>query len=176
MKYIIDVPEDMIIKSALSGLTLGIPMLVSATQKGYVLPTNIQLNQYTEPDRKAIEDEVWKIARLIALEVGDGGLSPDDLYECYKSSNIQEVMKIHSYQEAKAKYDKWEKEKEQIRVGDEVTLYDNVKLVVVTIDGTSAQGIDENGECYESIFLNELTKTGRHFDEVEELLKKMREE
>ena len=120
-----------------------------------------KLTPYTEPDRKAIEDEVWEFC----MNTDWSWISEIDT----------KPLREYSYQEAKVKYEAWRKQKDEIRVGDEVTLYNNVKLVVVTIDhGTSVQGIDENGECYEYIELDKLTKTGRHYDEVEDMLKKMK--
>ena len=51
-------------------------------------------------------------------------------------------------------------------------LYDNVKMIVTQVDrGTSIQGVDENGECYECMDYNAVKKTGRHFDGIKDLLK-----
>lgn len=174
MKYIIDIPDDRI--GDFVGSTHLLMPYTMAGHEGHH-DTKLDLTPYTEPDRKAIEDEVWEMARLISLEVDDGGLRPADLCECYKHSSVQEVMKKHSYQETKVKYEAWKNQKDEIRVGDEVVLYENIKMVVTQVDHrTSIQGIDENGECYESIETNVVKKTGRHFDEIEELLKKMRGE
>jgi len=51
MKYIIDIPNEMVIKSALNGLTLGIAMIETSTQKQFIIPTNISLMPYTEPQK-----------------------------------------------------------------------------------------------------------------------------
>lgn len=125
-----------------------------------------KLTPYTEPDRKAIENEVWEFAKEVRLE-----------------EFIDEEGRLHgyisgfnSYSEAKSKYEEWKTEFKEIHVGDEVILYDNVKMIVTQVDhGTSMQGVDENGECYDCIERNVVKKTGRHFDEFAELLKKMGE-
>ena len=96
MKYIIDIPDDYLIKSALNGLTLGIPMLVSSTQKEYVIPTNIQLDPYIEPVRKAIEDKVWEFVKSAFWD-----MTQEDIDQCYDG------WFPDSYQEAKTKYNEW---------------------------------------------------------------------
>ena len=64
---------------------------------------------HTEPDRKAIEDEVWELARKI---------------ECMNIGEIEEAFGISeenspwlfnqmNYKETKAKYEKWEKIKKR---------------------------------------------------------------
>lgn len=161
MKYIIDVNKDRIDCSGQLFIAVDIPN----SQSAYEIPTGVWVKDYTEPDRKAVEDEVWGFAwKVFSMNIGEYA-------EIFGDKGC-----TSDYREAKAKYDTWKKRNDEIRVGDEVTLYNNVKLVVVTIDqGTSVQGIDENGECYECIELKELKKTGRHFPEVEELMKKMRD-
>lgn len=174
-KYIIDVPDEAV--SFMDGeMSFFVePKIKDERRRHYVLRIDEEdVSIYTEPDRGAIEDEVWKMARLISL---DGGLSSPDLYECYKSSDIQKVMRTHSYQEAKAKYDAWKQEKEEIHVGDEVISTFGDKMVVThhwnQNDGTtgvSGFSADCSGLYYDEI---EVEKTGRHFPEVEELLKKL---
>lgn len=51
MKYIIDIPNEMVIKSVLNGLTLGIAMTETSTQKQFIIPTNIPLIPYIEPQK-----------------------------------------------------------------------------------------------------------------------------
>lgn len=51
MKYIIDIPNEMVIKSALNGLTLGIAMIETSTQKQFIIPTNIPLISHIEPQK-----------------------------------------------------------------------------------------------------------------------------
>lgn len=143
-----------------------------------------KLTPYTEPDRKAVEDEVWSIAREIAycmsLQecIDTGMLHDDDIYD--SASGVLEKL---TYQEAKAKYEAWKKQKAEIRVGDEVEYFcgENIRFVVCGIDNGVAYGFrhrpdSEDLDIGEYCEIDELKKTGRHFHEVEELLKKMREE
>lgn len=171
MKYIIDIPKeyesDWVNKSSRLGFELCFPIYETSTNKKYHTPTGLKLESYIEPDRKAIEDEVWEFATTC---IKMDGADSVDVFGGYSLDSFTK----YSYQEAKAKYDAWKKRKDEIHVGDEVVLYENVKMVVTQVDhGTSIQGVDENGECYESIDCNVVKKTGRHFAEIEELLKKL---
>ena len=62
MKYIIDIPDeyenDYISMSPLVGKEFCYP--IRSMNKTYVIPTGLKIEPYTEPDRKAIEDEVKK--------------------------------------------------------------------------------------------------------------------
>lgn len=183
MKYIIDI-EDEYTKDWVNDTPmckeLCMPISIPNRQRTYYVSTGFKLEPYTEPDRKAIEDEVWEMARLISY---DGGLKLTDLYECYKSSSIQEVMKNHSYQEAKEKYEAWRKQKDEIRVGDElkqITVSGSptgAKCIVVKTDGDKMNGIGKDGSLIvcSSQVKRWWTKTGRSFPEVVDLLKKMKE-
>lgn len=123
-----------------------------------------KLTPYTEPDRKTIEDEVWAFAKKVRLE-----------------EFIDEEGRLHgyisgfnSYSEAKAKYDAWAKEKSRIRVGDEVIIKsDGVKGVVLDKDLCGEFYVFTENGCCEEYRIIHFEKTGRHFEEVEELLRKM---
>lgn len=176
MKYIIDLPKEYTSKSSLFGEILSIPIQINGG-KNYNIPTAIKIRPYTEPDRKAIEDEVWELVRLL-INTNDS-----DLYEIFNHIDSEDVIEKMNYQEAKAKYEEWKKQKDEIRVGDEVEYVccdETIRFVVTGINnGHWAYGFkypcdyDESGEYCD---LDQLRKTGRHFDEVAELLKKMKGE
>lgn len=152
MKYIVDVPDN----------------------TTWIQVSTDRLEPYTEPDRQDIEDEVWEFAKEVRLE-----------------EFIDEEGRLHgyisgfnSYSEAKAKYEEWKKQKDEIRVGDEVK--PKIK------NGFSDKGVvlrlyqpkqykpladvlwrDETVDI--KVVVEKLVRTGRHFDEIEELLKKMKE-
>ena len=87
----------------------------------------------------------------------------------------------YSYQEAKAKYEAW---KDKIRVGDEVVYADDPnkeKAIVLRLYQpkqyrTLADILCEDGTVVKMIKVENLAWTGRHFDEIADLLKKMKEE
>lgn len=120
---------------------------------------------HAEPDRKAIEDEVWEFAKKVRLE-----------------EFIDEEGRLHgyisgfnSYSEAKAKYEAWKKQEDEIRVGDEVALQDgNFKYVVMGFHFNTAYLLASDGSV-SKFPVSKLRKLNRHFNETEELLKKMRE-
>ena len=108
MKYIIDIPKehefDWVNKSSRFGFELCFPINETATNKKYHIPTGLKLESYTEPDREAIENEVWENTWKMFLTPEDFGATMGD-----------------SYSEAKAKYDAWKKQKEDEATMKEVT-------------------------------------------------------
>ena len=131
---------------------------------------------HTEPDRKAIEDEVWEFARKV---------------ECMGIGEIEEAFDIHrenamypfnqmSYKEAKRKYEAWKESKEEIHVGDEIRIKTSYSAdaVVIGMDDYDLFIVWKDGETdrIEPPERKQWVKTGKHFPEVEELLKKITEE
>lgn len=139
--------------------------------------TGLTIIPYIEPDRKAIEDEVWEFARRM---ISISGKEVSEMWGC--TTNFGEVMHNTSYQEAKSKYEAWLKQKDEIKVGDEVE-YEScgevVKFIVTGVNGSRVYGFkspceyDDVGDYSD---IDGLHKTGRHFPEVAELLQKMRGE
>ncbi len=168
-KYIIDIPDDRI--GDFVGSTHLLMPYTMAEHKGHH-DTGLNLTPYTEPDRKAIEDEVWEFARKMI------STSENEMSEMWRyTTNFGEVIHNTTYSEAKAKYEKWRKQKDEIRVGDEVIYNSRMRAVVLK---------PETGESYGTILTSEfstiivshdeLEKTGKHFPEVVKLLKKIRED
>ena len=149
-KYIIDIPNE----------------LAEATARYWNETTDMTLVPYAEPDRKAIEDGVWELARIVT------SMNMQDYMQCF----VEDAALVMTYQEAKTKYDAWKKSKEEIRVGDEVRCMDRVGIVVRidSMDGGCNVVWEDGATAY--IGIKDLTKTDRHFSEVDELLKKMRGE
>ena len=181
-KYIIEIPDehefDWVNKSSRLGFELCFPINETATNKNYYIPTGLKLESYTEPDREAIEDEVWEFARRI--------ICPSDCCEDSISAHTKEIFGKEgweirgifndlSYQEARAKYDAWLKQKEEVHVGDEVTskFGDGVVIDIVADESVHVLGKDGHWNEYAD---GEYRKTGRHFDEVEKLLERMKAE
>lgn len=178
-KYIVDLPDAYTSKSALLGDILSIPIILEGGKR-YGIPTGIKLESCTEPDedeiRQKVEDEVWELAKKIG---SFKGLTRDELNECFGYITIQDVMtKYDTYQEAKSKYDAWEQEKEEVHVGDEVKIANTIGVVtrVPEYDEQRVHYIAESGTVYCNNAYADIVKTGRHFDEVENLLKKMEED
>ena len=133
------------------------------------------LTPYIEPDRKAIEDEVWEFVRTIT------DMTNTQRIQCFGSETC-DLDDYLTYQEAKSKYEawnKWKKQKYEIHVGDEVE-YGDCKFVVTAETESRYHGIhSSNGNIVrfgegDYCRKDNCKKTGRHFDEVAELLEKMR--
>lgn len=117
-------------------------------------------------NKDAVENEVWMFARNLLNYTDD------------EWGAIERMLLIDkcTYQEAKAKYEAWKKEKEKLRVGDEVIYHRNKYIVGYVGEDEVYHLVDQ---CWIRVVVQgdyQLTKTGRHFPEVTELLKKMRGE
>ena len=153
MKYIIDVGKDRVSK----GGKLELLCEVENSLPQYI-HTAIDAEPYTESDRKAIEDEVWELHK-------------DIMYHDEYAGGLE-----HTYQEAKSKYEAWKKQKNEIKIGDEVTLTNGrTTSVVIGFCYGSANLLYDNGDVGQYP-KDGCQKTGRHFPEVAELLEKMRGE
>ena len=159
MKFIIDLPDE----------------IAEASVRYWKETTDMTLAPYIEPGHKAIEDEVWELAERIA------DMSYDDFIDCFEGETEEYVYGL-PYREVKAKYEIWKRDKEEIHVGDEVTAKTDT-------DKDMPKGIVTYNNPEQSQFLviksdgtfswwhkGGLRKTGRHFDEVEKLLERMREQ
>ena len=177
MKYIIDIPNVDVsrwVAETPLGKKLYIPISVE-DGKEYSIATEIYAKEYTDLDRKAIEDEVWKFAKKIG---SFNGLTKHELDECFGHTTIQGVMTTYdTYREAKREYEKWKKSKEEIRVGDEVTDNDLDDIGVVTyVDDSCYCILWSSGVVSEDVRKSKLRSTGRHFNITHELLKKMKKQ
>ena len=168
MKYIIDVPEDRISAGRLRVLA---DMENSMT---YWIETGIRVTPYEEPSG-TVED-VWKMVCHILKSPDVGGMSLDNLEECFGTNSLSHIGEM-SYVEVREKYDAWKKQKDEIHVGDEVNV-DGYKGVVTWVNETHAEGfcIFKTHLTRFYRMIGNLVKTGRHFEKAVEFLKEMKEE
>lgn len=134
-----------------------------------------KLTPYTEPDedeiRQKVEQEVWELARTVRrMSISDWG-------KCFELYTLAGIFDLN-YSEAKAKYEEWQKQKDEIRVGDEIVVCDETAVVLWLNEYGNVGGyVYSDGKAYiNGAGITSFTKTGRHFSEVAELLKKMKEE
>lgn len=150
-KYIIEIPDEVPVSDELVPFDMCRPSWYGeAYEKG----------------KAEAEDEVWELARIVT------SMNMQDYMECF----VGDPDLVMTYQEAKAKYEAWKKEKEEIHIGDEVRCMDRVGIVVRidSMDGGSNVVWEDGATAY--IGIKDLTKTGRHFPEVEKLLERMKAE
>ena len=185
-KYIIDVP-DAAVEFMDGEMNFFVePKIKDERRRHYVLRIDKEdVSIYTESDRKAIEDEVREFVRELIHCNSGKGMADDELQSCFEYDLYSQVFKHLSYQEAKARYEEWRKQKEKIRVGDEVaqlsqngTPTGNTCVVTKIVGDEILKGIIQTGEVVSCSSQPKKwwRKTGRHFDEVERLLERMRAE
>lgn len=103
-------------------------------------------------------------------------MDANSLDKIFGEMNFWTILNSIPYQEAKAKYEAWKAEREQICVGDEVALQNgNFKYVVMGFHFNTAYLLASDGSI-SKFPVNKLKKLNRHFNETEELLKKMKED
>ena len=163
MKYIVDIPEEMVKDGKLR-------IWGETEPECKWFDTGRTATPYEEPSDTA--EDAWKIAQDILKDPGKDGMLNTELNDCFGTDDIY-LIGAMSYTEVKAKYDAWKKQKDEIKVGDEVVGFDGIVFVVVGMfEEQQYTGIVDSGM---TVIRSIVRKTGRHFPEVAELLKKMRE-
>lgn len=126
-----------------------------------------------EPQMTA--DEAWEIAKRICTSDYDGYdnvFSRNDLNEIFGNPDYSKIMNSFTTQEAKAKIEAWEEEKE-IKVGD-VVIHCGESCIVTnkSRDDGFYDVLFEDGTTG-SYQRSSLKKTGQHID-IEGILKQIR--
>ena len=155
MKYLIEVPDE-------------------AGQAYY------NIAPYTEPNE---DNAMWMDGYEKGVEAGrnDAWKFARNLLN-YTNKDWEDLMNLLlinncSYQEAKDMYEEWEREKNEIQIGDEVKdkgIED--KGIVTSVLATRCDVLWFDGTVSEDVLMSDLCKTGRHFDEIQNLLKTIEEE
>ena len=115
-------------------------------------------------------DDAWEAARKIQL------MSPKDLNELFSYGDLERISVNFSASEAIEKLKALE-EKNEIKVGDEIVYKDGVKGVVVGISNNGQISVLNDKYAVPQLLIkNDATKTGKHYDQIEEVLKQMQEE
>lgn len=112
----------------------------------------------------------WELARKISVSVIDGGFSQTEMDEVFgiESCTTAEIMDL-GHEKALRRYREYQDR--QFHVGDEVEIDDGIG-VVIKYSNKIIIVMMNSGECAERTKI-EAKKTGRHFDEVEQLLAKI---
>jgi len=184
MKYIIDIPDEYqrqnVYVDGHGNISFAINMQCNG--RNHAVPTNFGMTPYTEPGTKTIEDaqeEAWEFAQSIFYPEEMGGIPDENFKKCFYGKSAEAVLKDMSYQEAKAKYEAWKTEKEsKIEVGDEVMHKITKSIGIATWVDPEANYVHivwSDGST-ENRKMDSLEKTGRHFNQVADMLKEMKEE
>lgn len=140
----------------------------------YGTDENVEFKADDEGQRmKAYEDglnEAWEAARKIACGDGYSCGRPSDIFGNCSASYIFDHFTASEAIDAIEKYEK-------IKVGDEVIDSNSMsekKSVVVQVNGTVITIMEDDGTAIRT-GIRGFKKTGRHFPQIEEVLKQMRE-
>lgn len=142
-------------------------------------------NKIADKDLKEIQDSTYDVAYNKAL--GDVSelmayITQDFINNCYpndKGYNLYDLNAKYGLakvlKDYKAYEEKKKAEKEFIKVGDEVVTDNGKKAIVTLIDYESVTAVFEDGSSRAGYYKS-FKKTGRHFEEIPQLLKKLRGE
>ena len=139
------------------------------------------LSAYTEPLEAKIRRQIeqafdrgcnaaWELVRKIFdMETND----IEDIFIKEDAWNLGTVLNNYTYQEAAAKVEAWERQKEEIKVGDVVSR-GGIYGVVKSVSDDWLNGITASGISFQWL-KRKCTKTGRHID-IDSFLKQIGEE
>lgn len=163
MKY--KVGDEVLVKAKIAGCTSSERCMIKVDR------TELFVNEEAIipiPDMTA--EEAWEIAKKLKQ------MNEDELLEVFRTNVEHLVLKDFSPQQAKARIEAWEAEKE-IKVGDEVEFDDTennlhrAMFVTSKIGENNYCGICKNGDTY-CVHKSVLKNTGRHID-IERILKQI---
>ena len=148
------------------------------------LVEELKEKEYDRGYEKGMED-AWETFKKIELAEGEGGLATTELLDIFGTYVVYEILNNNSAKEAKEKIDNYIKKNAEFHVGDEViNILTNRKYVFVdfvysgeitTPAEMFIRVIGSDGASWVTDLLR-FKKTGRHFDEVEKLLKMLKED
>ena len=120
---------------------------------------------YKKGYAKAMEDIQEVVRMLLAMDYNDR-----DLYFC-GSHITAEIFSEFDVREIVERLEVYKKEQSKIRVGDEVEINDS-NVIVTYVRGSKMYVLYGDGSTEEvTVNHTEIRKTGRHFGEIESLLK-----
>lgn len=129
-----------------------------------------------EADYQRGLDDAWEVARKISK------MSNKEQFDCFDNHGMTNVLDYNTAAKAIEKlraYEEQKKAEDEIKVGDEVEDKHNCAGVVTRIHSVGndiwCNVLYKEGKQY-STFVSNLTKTGRHFPQVAELLDAMKED
>ena len=123
-------------------------------------------------------DDAWEAARNISMLESDGGYSWKEMKSIFGTDSASEIYVRHTAAEAINKIKAYEeKQNDEIKVGDEVNWLGDCFIVTRIFQPHTQKeqcdGIDDDGCVYHDILMDDLEKTGRHFD-IASILEDMR--
>ena len=139
---------------------------------GYFFPCD----RYTVCDPDAVREDGRRQVVALAKELTDMKIADKDKLFGYHT--VTEIVTQFSYDEVTEKLDDWKKEKETIRVRDEVVNTNNSRTKFVVTDPPYMasnslyyfSGIGKDGKVYRNEPVDRYKKTGVHVDNIDAYL------
>ena len=138
---------------------------------GHLFPCD----QYTVCNPDAVRKDGRHQAMILAIQLYD--MSYADKCDLFEASTVKDIFLKFPYEAIVEKLDAWKKEKEKIRVRDEVVnVGTGVKIVVTAppeIGRNSIEyisGIAKNGKVYKDVVASAYKKTGVHVGNLDAYL------
>ena len=135
-----------------------------------------------EAYRRGLED-AWEAARKIVTSKQSAftGIEMEYIFGTLNYSEIFELTASEAIEKIKA-YEEQKKAEEEIKIGDEVIFNRDApfKVIVTCVKHSGGKPLDytvmaNNGLMWDYVKPNEITKTGRHFPQIAEVLKQLQE-
>jgi len=158
-----------------------ISYIYSSNGMNYKATERMELKEENEDAKnKTYEDglnEAWELARRIVCLPPDGGATVEWLENTFGTGRTDLVLRNFSASEAIDATENYEK----LKVGDEVIdKYGWKRVVTKTHNSGEFTIMDCNGVFYECCKkaweMSGFKKTGRHFSQIEEVLKQLKED
>lgn len=121
--------------------------------------------EVAEAYNKGLQD-AWELARKIVLDVSKGGIPERNMRSMFGEKwTVSDILKNYTPQEVLAKLEAYEKEQNEIKVGDVVS-NDGLKSVVVRVVEDKIYTVTSIGTTPSYAFddIKKLKKTGKHID------------
>ena len=182
-KYIIEIEDDPFMRyECFPGEE---KLYIAKGFKSLVFNQN-DLDKLTPYNESAAEqrgaEKAWTLAQKIVKSPVFGGMSSPELLECFGKEKHTSVIAM-PYTKVAERYELWQKEQgtadDEVKVGDEVRIKtDHSKICIVTNvmkvdDRIHFSCMEPNGLVDWFSSATYFEKTGRHFPEVAELMKKI---
>ena len=135
--------------------------------------------ELTRPAYEQGLNDGWESAKKIYAAPSDGGYTLEQLTQVFGNSSMSAIARAYTASDAIAKIKAYEEEKKaetELKVGDELVNNCGERYVITHIVSKDyVNVVDMRGSVF---YINpeRYKKTGRHFPEIEELLKQMKGE
>ena len=133
-------------------------------------------DQYTVCNPDAVREDGRRQAMILAIELADMSFPvKQDIFG--EAATVKDIFSKYSYETIKKKLDAWKKEKETIRVRDEVVNRNNSVKMVITVppkmNSNSVEymsGIGKDGKVYKDVVTSSYKKTGVYVGDLDAYL------